>query len=105
MDHVLFQGLLETEDVALAFSTGWTRPDSSRGSSHRDEGQESPGGLTSLGKTVSFLPNPRSAPSSPSLFLYQNPHPGVHGTVVTAFLRGRASLTTSGHLVFFNVYF
>lgn len=50
MDRVLFQGLLKTEDVALAFSAGWTQLDASRRSFHRDEGQENPGGLTSLGK-------------------------------------------------------
>ena len=40
------------------------------------------------------------SPSSPSSFLYGNLHPRVCGTVVTAFLRGRASLTTCGHLLF-----
>lgn len=40
------------------------------------------------------------SPSSPSSFLYGNPHPRVCATVVTAFLRGRASLTTCGHLLF-----
>ncbi|GAB5571080.1 zinc finger protein with KRAB and SCAN domains 8 isoform X1 [Prionailurus iriomotensis] len=43
------QGLLKTEDVALAFSSGWAQLDSSRGSFHGDEGRENPGGLTSLG--------------------------------------------------------
>ncbi|XP_077608528.1 zinc finger protein with KRAB and SCAN domains 4 [Crocuta crocuta] len=46
------QGLLKTEDVALAFSAGWTQLDASRRSFHRDEGQENPGGLTSLGGEV-----------------------------------------------------
>lgn len=45
------QGLLKTEDVALAFSSGWAQLDSSRGSFHGDEGRENPGGLTSPGKT------------------------------------------------------
>uniref|UniRef100_A0ABI7Y7Z9 Zinc finger with KRAB and SCAN domains 4 n=2 Tax=Felis catus TaxID=9685 RepID=A0ABI7Y7Z9_FELCA len=43
------QGLLKTEDVALAFSSGWAQLDSSRGSFHGDEGRENPGGLTSPG--------------------------------------------------------
>lgn len=46
-----FQGLLKTEDVALAVSSGWAQLDSSRGSFHGDEGRENPGGLTSPGKT------------------------------------------------------
>nr|XP_012423673.1 PREDICTED: zinc finger and SCAN domain-containing protein 26 isoform X1 [Odobenus rosmarus divergens] len=43
------QGLLKTEDVALAFSPAWTQLDSPRGSFHRDERQENCGGLTPLG--------------------------------------------------------
>ncbi|XP_035920302.1 zinc finger protein with KRAB and SCAN domains 4-like isoform X2 [Lynx canadensis] len=43
------QGLLKTEDVALALSCGWAQLDSSRGSFHGDEGRENPGGLTSPG--------------------------------------------------------
>ncbi|XP_035966913.1 zinc finger protein with KRAB and SCAN domains 4-like [Halichoerus grypus] len=43
------QGLLKTEDVALAFSSAWTQLDSPRGSFHRDERQENCGGLTPLG--------------------------------------------------------
>uniref|UniRef100_A0A452RA72 Zinc finger with KRAB and SCAN domains 3 n=1 Tax=Ursus americanus TaxID=9643 RepID=A0A452RA72_URSAM len=48
-DPVLFQGLLKTEDVALAFSPAWTQLDSPQGSFHRDERQENCGGLTPLG--------------------------------------------------------
>lgn len=48
---MLFQGLLKTEDVALAFSPAWTQLDSPQGSFHRDERQENCGGLTPLGKT------------------------------------------------------
>uniref|UniRef100_A0A452RA81 SCAN box domain-containing protein n=1 Tax=Ursus americanus TaxID=9643 RepID=A0A452RA81_URSAM len=47
-DPVLFQGLLKTEDVALAFSPAWTQLDSPQGSFHRDERQENCGGLTPL---------------------------------------------------------
>ncbi|XP_034841724.1 zinc finger protein with KRAB and SCAN domains 4-like isoform X2 [Mirounga leonina] len=43
------QGLLKTEDVALAFSPAWTQLDSPRGSFHRDERQQNCGGLTPLG--------------------------------------------------------
>ncbi|EFB21831.1 hypothetical protein PANDA_020613 [Ailuropoda melanoleuca] len=43
------QGLLKTEDVALAFSPAWTQLDSPQGSFHRDERQENCGGLTPLG--------------------------------------------------------
>ncbi|XP_045860737.1 zinc finger protein with KRAB and SCAN domains 4-like [Meles meles] len=57
------QGLLKTEDVALASSPAWTQLDSSRGSFHGEEGQNC-GGLTPLGKTwvrvstgVSWLPS------------------------------------------------
>ncbi|XP_025842317.2 zinc finger protein with KRAB and SCAN domains 4-like [Vulpes vulpes] len=44
------QGLLKTEDMALAFSSVWTQLDSSRGSFHRDERQENCGGPTPLGE-------------------------------------------------------
>uniref|UniRef100_A0A452S6A1 SCAN box domain-containing protein n=1 Tax=Ursus americanus TaxID=9643 RepID=A0A452S6A1_URSAM len=50
-DPVLFQGLLKTEDVALAFSPAWTQLDSPQGSFHRNERQENCGSLTPLGKT------------------------------------------------------
>ncbi|XP_038302569.1 zinc finger protein with KRAB and SCAN domains 4 [Canis aureus] len=43
------QGLLKTEDMALAFCSVWTQLDSSRGSFHRDERQENCGGPTPLG--------------------------------------------------------
>uniref|UniRef100_A0A8C0JP66 Zinc finger protein with KRAB and SCAN domains 4-like n=1 Tax=Canis lupus dingo TaxID=286419 RepID=A0A8C0JP66_CANLU len=46
------QGLLKTEDMALAFCSVWTQLDSSRGSFHRDERQENCGGPTPLGKSV-----------------------------------------------------
>uniref|UniRef100_A0A452S679 Zinc finger with KRAB and SCAN domains 4 n=1 Tax=Ursus americanus TaxID=9643 RepID=A0A452S679_URSAM len=48
-DPVLFQGLLKTEDVALAFSPAWTQLDSPQGSFHRNERQENCGSLTPLG--------------------------------------------------------
>lgn len=60
---MLFQGLLKTEDVALASSLAWTQLDSSWRSFHGEERQENCGGLTPLGKTwvlvsarVSWLP-------------------------------------------------
>nr|XP_045722206.1 zinc finger protein with KRAB and SCAN domains 4 isoform X2 [Mirounga angustirostris] len=49
------QGLLKTEDVALAFSPAWTQLDSPRGSFHRDERQQNCGGLTPLGVTAGDL--------------------------------------------------
>lgn len=78
-----FQGLLKTEDVALASSPAWTQLDSSRGSFHGEEGQNR-GGLTPLGKTwvrvsaavssvrllgceeLSELPAPRATASEPA---------------------------------------